>query len=920
MNKINFPSTKNAPTDGSFKYNNNGRTWVWNGVYWGTPEEDDISYDSANEVLTYVNRLGISKNVNFSFINDSILEDFALSIETRMSEIVLDSAAQPTGGGLSIGSISLNSPTLLSTPSQDMDAIQRVVDALTIKINELKNAINQMKSLQIDIQNSLGGDQYTPLYSDTTNFIQDINRIKQEQQELQQKNLDLDSLISSMKSNISGGSDWTGISDSSNTIRDEISYVSQKMDDIKTVVENSGIDPNTDFQSLITSLNSTKAQLLGAQASGQGVTLDDFEDALSSVPQMETDIENIRVSVGLDSAFEYSSSETSETTIKGHIAELHTNKIDSNLKNVLGGVATIDSEGKIIRETLTSLEYFPDENKLVYTDELDSANEIVLQDVLTSLTYEEEPDDPNVEKYNRLVYTDEKGHNSEFYIKGALTSLSYDQQSEMLKYKDESGSEYPVQVPQQIAELYYDNIKDSLIFKNKSGIIKEVQYPRVDKKTELRYDDNSKQLVYVNEADVEYRVKFPDTLTTLEIDSHNDLVYKDENGVVHTIPIPETQTKIELDSAGLLVHTNEEGVQPAIDIRTNKVWLSSPGNPKEGDLYYVQDSTGLRVYYQNEWVRAGYSEISTDRIVSISGSGSMIAEGDFITSNSSLIAEGNVEIKGKLTFFADSSLEGAIIQNDFIEFDTSDNSSLNLGILCNYELSDIDSAAEERNFSPKLTVNSDSVLVTSSSRDYSPIGDNITKKIDMTVSNHFISIGSSELLWLDDGLYKGQEMNFILQNIDGDNSKIQYRKGVRILIKNSIFTGDNSSSFNTGTGQVLAKSKKGMEIDFKEIVNGEQIGYTFDEISEGIVDIKRCSIDDNNIGIIWHLNNIKPAYRQNDFEWVYRDDSPLIYNCIWNGNSWILNGGNVQRISTEEYNNYTTNNLNRIVKKHWETE
>ena len=895
MGKINFPSTKNAPTDGSFKYDNGERVWVWNGVYWETPKEDDISYDSVGEVLTYINNVGIIKNIDFSFINDENLESFALNVETRMAGIVLDSAAQPTGGG----GLSLGSSNTLSTSSQNLSALERVSDALTVKINELKNAINQMKSLQIDIQNSLGGDQYTPLYSDTTNFIQDINRLKQEKEDLVQANSDLDSLISSMKSNISGGSDWTGISDPSNTIRDEISYVSQKMDDIKTVVENSGIDPNTDFQSLITDLNSTKAQLLGAQASGQGVTLDDFEDALSSVPQMETDIENIRVSVGLDSAFEYSSSETSETTIKGHIAELHENKIDADLKNALGGVAIIDSEGRIVREKVTTLEYFPDENKLVYTDELDSANEIILQDALTSLTYEvEDPNDATIEKYNRLVYTDENGDTFPFYIKGKLTSLRFDTSLEQIAYTDENGFESYVPIPQQITELYYDNIKDMLIFENESGAKREIPYPRVDKKTKLRYDDTNKQLVYTNEADVDFRVEFPDTLTTLGTDDNNNLVYTDERGIENIIDIPETQTKIELNSEGLLVHTNEQGVQPPIDIRTNKAWLSSPGNPKEGDLYYVEDSTGLRVYTQGDWKRAGYVEIASDRIVSQSGNASIIAEEDHIDVDSDLIVEGDTQIEGKLTFYRES-YDPETEESNFIELVTTPNSYQ--GVFIGYS----NKFANDDNFDryyPKLTVNGDSI-VTSSNRSYGLDDPNQIQKVDLSVSNHFISIeDSTNLLWLDDGLYKGQEMNFIIEH-----GNFEFKNSVKILIKNSIFTGDMYSVSEIKIG--------GMEQGFDS--NTSAVGETMEDVKTlGII----SSPDPDKYlgGIIWHLNELKPVHRQqisseDDIQWVYRNNSPLIYNCIWNGNKWILNGGNVERVHSDNFDTQYT-----VTKEHWQ--
>ena len=899
MGKINFPSTENAPTDGSFKYNNNGRTWVWNGVYWETPREDDISYDSVGEVITYTNKLGLVKTLNLSFVGEQSLEDLAISIETGMAGIVLDSAAQPTS---SSSSSSFSESSTFTSSSQDLDKVQRISDALTIKINELKNAINQMKSLQIDIQNSLGGDQYSPLYNDTTNLIQDINRLKQEKDNLVQSNLDVDSLISSIKSNISGGSDWTGISDPSNTVRDEILYVSQKMDDIKGVVENSGIDPNTDIAALITDLNNAKQQLLQDQASGQGVTLDSFGEAFNAIPQMEDDIENIRVSVGLDSAFEYSSPDTSETTIKGHIAELHSNKIDADLKDALGGIAVIDSAGKIVRETVTSLEYNSTENKLIYTDERDSANEIVLQDILTTLTYEvEDPNDATIEKYNRLVYTDENGDPFPFYIKGKLTSLRFDTSLEQIAYTDEEGNVNYVPIPQQITELYYDNITDRLIFENESGAKKPIDYPRVDRKTKLRYDDNEKQLIYTNEADVDFRVEFPDTLTTLEIDSNNDLIYTDENGVSHIVNIPETQTKIELDSAGLLVHTNEEGVQPAIDIRTNKVWLSSPGNPKEGDLYYVEDSTGLRVYVQGDWKRAGYAEIATDRIVSSSGIGSIIANEDHIRVNSNLTVEGNVEINGNLSFYREL-IDSAAEEIDFIELVTDLDPSQGITIgSYNKFVND----ANYQHYSPKLTVNDDPI-VTSSNRSYILNDSNQIKKVDLSVSNHFISFeDSTNLLWLDDGIYQGQEMNFILEG-----GQIEFQNSVKIVIKNAIFTGRNSSESLIQVG--------GMEQEFSS--STLVVGETFDNIKT--LQIISASVDSAgdgviNEGIIWHLNEIKPVHRQqvsgdDDIQWIYRNNSPLIYNCIWNGSKWILNRGNVQRVSLLDFSSFVA------TKEHWE--
>ena len=893
MGKIDFPSTENAPTDSSFKYNNNGRTWVWNGVYWVTPRADDISYDSVGEVLTYTNKLGIVKNVNLSFVNEQLLEDLAVSIETSMAGIILDSAAQPTSSSLSSN---LFEPSTFNTSSQDLSKIQRISDALSTKINELKNAINQMKSLQIDIQDSLGGDQYSPLYNDTTNLIQDINRLKQDKEDLEQKNLDLDSLISSIKSNISGDSDWTGISDSSNTIRDEILYVSQKMDDIKSVVENSGIDPNTDIAALITDLNNTKQQLLQDQASGQGVTLDSFGEAFNAIPQMEDDIENIRVSVGLDSAFQYSSPDTSETTIKGHIAELHSNKIDADLKDALGGIAVIDSGGKIIRETVTSLDYNSTENKLTYTDELDSANEIVLQDILTSLTYEvEDPNDATIETYNRLVYTDENGDTFPFYVKGSLTSLRFDTSLEQIAYTDENGDVNYVPIPQQITELYYDNIKDRLVFENESGATKTIDYPRVDRKTKLRYDDNEKQLIYTNEADVEFRVEFPDTLTTLQIDSNNDLIYTDENGVSHTINIPETQTKIELDSAGLLVHTNEDGVQPAIDIRTNKVWLSSPGNPKEGDLYYVEDSTGMRVYVQGDWKRAGYAEIATDRIVSSSGSSSIISKEDHTEINSNLNVRGDVSIEGILTFFSNLT-DSAAEEVDFIELvsDSDPNQIVYIGMHDKFV-----NDPNHHHYNSKLTVNDDPI-VTSSNRSYGLNESSVVKKVDLTVNNHFISFeDSTNLLWLSDGLYQGQEMNFILES-----GHIKYNDSVKILIGNAIFTGGSGIYF------------EGMEETFDQ--DSDPVSYTFDQIQS--LGVNNVSIDSQSSaqGIIWHLNQIKPSYRQqiadnqSSPKWVYRNNSNLIYNCIWNGNRWILNGGHVEILDAQEFNNYV------VTKEHWE--
>lgn len=904
MGKINFPSTENAPTDGSFKYNNNGRTWSWNGVYWETPREDDISYDSVGEVITYTNKLGIVKTLNLSFVNEQSLEDLAVSIENSMAGIVLDSAAQPTSNSSSLdfsGSFEVSSPSTFTTSSQDLSRIQRISDALSNKINELKNAINQMKSLQIDIQDSLGGNQYTSLYSDTTNLIQDINRLKQEKENLVQSNLDVDSIISSIKSNISGSNDWTGISDSSNTIRDEILYVSQKMDDIKGVVENSGIDPNTDIASLISNLNTAKQQLLQDQASGQGVTLDSFGEAFNAVPQMEDDIENIRVSVGLDSAFEYSSSETSETTIKGHIAELHSNKIEDDLKDALGGIAVIDSAGKIIRETVTSLQYDSNENKLIYTDETDSANDIVLQDVLTTLTYEEEdPNDATIEKYNRLVYTDENGDTFPFYIKGKLTSLRFDTSLEQIAYTDEEGDVNYVPIPQQITELYYDNITDRLIFENESGATKPIDYPRVDRKTKLRYDDTNKQLIYTNEADVDFRVEFPDTLTTLQIDSNNDLIYTDEAGVSHTVIVPETETKIELDSAGLLVHTNEQGAQPPIDIRTNKVWLSSPGNPKEGDLYYVEDSTGLRVYAQGDWKRAGYVEIATDRIVSGSGTGSIIANEDHIRVNSNLVVEGNTEIEGNLSFYREL-IDSAAEEIDFIELVTDLDPSQGI-IIGSYNKFVND--ANYQHYSPKLTVNDDPV-VTSSNRSYGLDDPNQIKKVDLSVSNHFISLqDTTNLLWLDNGLYQGQEMNFILE--DGN---IEFKNGVKILIKNAIFTGRNSNDSLIDVG--------GMEQGFSS--STLVVGETIDNIETlQIISASSESADVGiiNNGVIWHLNELKPAHRQqvsseDDIQWVYRDNSPLIYNCIWNGSKWILNRGNVERVDILNFPSSAT-------KEHWE--
>ena len=97
------------------------------------------------------------------------------------------------------------------------------------------------------------------------------------------------------------------------------------------------------------------------------------------------------------------------------------------------------------------------------------------------------------------------------------------------------------------------------------------------------------------------------------------------------------------------------------------------------------------------------------------------------------------------------------------------------------------------------------------------------------------------------------------------------------------------------------------------------VGETFDNIETlQIISASSESADVGiiNNGVIWHLNELKPAHRQqvsseDDIQWVYRDNSPLIYNCIWNGSKWILNRGNVERVDILNFPSSAT-------KEHWE--
>ena len=112
-------------------------------------------------------------------------------------------------------------------------------------------------------------------------------------------------------------------------------------------------------------------------------------------------------------------------------------------------------------------------------------------------------------------------------------------------------------------------------------------------------------------------------------------------------------------------------------------------------------------------------------------------------------------------------------------------------------------------------------------------------------------------------------MNFILES-----GHIKYNDSVKILIGNAIFTGGLGIYF------------EGMEETFDQ--DSDPVSYTFDQIQS--LGVNNVSIDSQSSaqGIIWHLNQIKPSYRQqiadnqSSPKWVYRNNSNLIYNCIWN--------------------------------------
>ena len=396
----------------------------------------------------------------------------------------------------------------------------------------------------------------------------------------------------------------------------------------------------------------------------------------------------------------------------------------------------------------------------------------------------------------------------------------------------------------------------------------------------------------MNEQGQEFRVKFPDTVTSFR-EENGVLIYRDELGVDNQINLPEKVTELSKTDDGYLKYISEdlEADPTIINISTNKVHMgqTEPTVKFKGLLWFKEtvdpEDAGnltkeLKVYDGSEWKSATYDSIVPNRIVSSDNTSSIHAE------DSTVVISGNVEfnkdlnIYGKLnlnlpdnlnSIFSEVELgntENLQLKIDYINLGNSTNQTY-LGVLD--EGLTFDPSNSEK-YTPKLTVNQDPVL-SSSNREY--YKDKVTY-LDTSVNYHFIKTGSKTVL--ENGKYIGHELTLVVNETNGI---LDPENCAKVYIQNATYT--ESSSYNSDNDS----NAGGMR---PYTANTNEVGKTMDQM-DGSMLISHPK------EVTWCLYELRPIHRQqsqsDELTWVYKNTSKTIYNCIWDGNSWLLNGGTV---------------------------
>lgn len=339
----------------------------------------------------------------------------------------------------------------------ELDGIINLTEGLTDKINTDEILNFSPDSLTWWIKDILhSGQPNLNVLNDLSTIKQDMIDAKSSLDQINDKVLESLAPLGLKGVDINGNlsvEDYVAIDSIATNIREDIEALNTKWDSIDSAGMQTIIDKLENYQSPIKTGNT-----LGDDLKNIETIYDILADATSGGPigdrldNITLNYEEITQNVGLNIDQSFTSipdiGDGTLASISETLSYMSTNLIDKNDEKLVH----INSSGKLIKETNTSLRYDDYYQELVYVDETGNNTFIYLQGKKTQMQLTEGGG------ISTLTYLDEDEipQSTQHIIKGQLTELSFDEVNNRLVFIDENGHEKYVVIPDGVKDVTTD--------------------------------------------------------------------------------------------------------------------------------------------------------------------------------------------------------------------------------------------------------------------------------------------------------------------------------------------------------------------------------------------------------------------------------------------------------------------------------
>lgn len=420
----------------------------WEGQ--GIPQEtlDSLAFQRDNG--SWVRYDWNQKTNNFETIDveeDSETGKKQLSIETSGA----------SGSKIEKFKVSAIKESVFEKLKTELDGIINLTEGLTDKINTDEILNFSPDSLTWWIKDILHeGQPDLSVLNELTTFKQDMIDVKSSLDQINSKILESLAPLGLKGVDDNGNisiTDYVPVDSASSNIREDIQALNTKWDSIDSAGIQTIIDKLENYQSPIESGNT-----LGDDLRNIETTYEILSNVSSSGPILDRldgitlNYEEITQNAGLNVDQSFTSipdiGDGNLASISETLSYMSTNLIDKNDDKLV----RINSSGKLVKETNTSLRYDDYYQELVYVNENGENTFIYLQGKKTQMQVTEGGG------VSTITYLDEDEipESTQHIIKGKRTKLSFDKVNNRLVFEDESGAEKYVVIPAGIQDATTD--------------------------------------------------------------------------------------------------------------------------------------------------------------------------------------------------------------------------------------------------------------------------------------------------------------------------------------------------------------------------------------------------------------------------------------------------------------------------------